>query len=123
MTRIPVACEYTIDSEVTFSRDARSRYGLPEVPDTFARAFLQSVVGVLASHDPPLLRARDEDRLCIRNTDLTDLGLDFMRQHYHKLKEEALARRRLPRPSELRRLIVETENHRTTDSDWRLEEP
>jgi hypothetical protein len=55
-------------------------------------------------------------------TNLTDLGLDFMRQHYHKLKEEALTQQRLPSQLNLRRLIVQTANHRTTDDDWQLEE-
>lgn len=55
-------------------------------------------------------------------TDSTDPGLDFMRQHYHKFLEEAVAQQRLPSWLNLRRLIVQTANHRTTDDDWQVEE-
>lgn len=116
----PVTCEYTIDSAVTFSWDNGVRYGLPEVSEAFARAFLQAIIDCLASHDLPLIQVSDEKALCIRNTDLTNLGLDFMRQHYHNLKEAALAQQRVPSQADLRRLLALTENHRTTDDDWQL---
>jgi len=45
-----------------------------------------------------------------------------MRQHYHKFLEEAVAQQRLPSWLNLRRLIVQTANHRTTDDDWQVEE-
>lgn len=49
-----------------------------------------------------------------------DLGLDFMRQHYRRLKDESIASASIPDNHLLQESLNQVQHNRTTDSDWQL---
>lgn len=121
--RTPVDIEYVIDSELTVAQDSGRAHKDGKNWRAFAKAFMRSLIECLLLHHQPLIQVNVENKLCICNTDLTELGLDFMRQYYRDIRSEAIALKQIPSRAILRQLISQTEQNRTTDADWQFNPP
>lgn len=121
---LPVKTDFTIDSVESFTRMPMAYHAymssgfheaLHHTHQRHAASFIESVSSFLHEH-ALLIRPLRRGEIC-RN-DLSDLGLDFMRQYYRQAKNAYMSDHMLPGTEALSFLLKMTEQNRTTDPDW-----
>lgn len=121
INRLPVEEDYIIDSMATFydMRLSRTYFQPDSDAEMIAVRFYSGFHSFLTRY-PQLCSPRSSPLSPVLRSDLTALGIDFMRQRYRALKHHAL---RYDdghlNPTLLYDLLKYTEEHRTTDEDWR----
>jgi hypothetical protein len=119
VARLPVAEDFEIDSSDRFYANL-SNYHLGNTPDNqgVATQFWNAFYTFICSNEEPLLVAPLTSQASLRKSSFTQLGLDYMRQHYRFVKAESTRKQTAPTPSFLQRLLELTMKNRTTDADW-----
>ncbi|MBL8814071.1 MAG: hypothetical protein JNM43_28140 [Planctomycetaceae bacterium] len=119
--QLPVQHDFEID-RLSFFYDwtLRDYPGLPTgvMCDEVAQKFWRSFLEFLRFNSTALLSKPNREFDCIWKSDFTELGLDFMRQHYRSLKADAITRGGDISAEFLRDLLSDTKMHRTVDEDW-----
>lgn len=113
--KLPVSENYVIDSLQSFFHGGPTSAVKIEKLDSHAGRFLQHFgeFAMSTSLIEPLGTS-----LRFNSHDCSELGLDYMRQHYRAIKQHFLCTGQLPRFPSLKYLLELTTFSRTSDADW-----
>lgn len=120
IVKVPVTCNFIVDAVDRFYSKRLSKYYVwsanedelvaAEIWEAFSR-FFDSNRDVMMTSD---YSSGD----VWRRSCFSELGLDFMRQHYRSLKSRCIKGRSAVAFPELQQLLFKTISHRTLDSHW-----
>ncbi len=114
----PITGRFVIDSvdwfghlighEICYDRD--------ELP-SFAKKYITAFQAFCLQHN--LLKSTDATSDVIYSDEFTEIGLDFMRQRYRWIKDQAIKKNKVATPEELEKWLNATRENRTDDEHWK----